>query len=160
MPRVTTQLVDADASINVRLQFVSGDQGVPEIVGAATGSLVVRCQRCLGPVEWPVELGFHLTVVDSEEKVATVAEPFDTLVADGKGVDLLEILEDELLASMPLAPAHAVATDCEPLASDDRAHGAGSTDSVADVADVIEQESTKTPFADLADMLQQARGKN
>ncbi|TDJ46341.1 MAG: DUF177 domain-containing protein [Gammaproteobacteria bacterium] len=98
--------------IDVRIRFRGGAQGFPEISGTISGLLELTCQRCLGALDWPLELDFQLAVVESEEDIEEVAEPFDTLMAGKHGVVFAEFIEDEVLSSLPLAPVHADVADC------------------------------------------------
>jgi uncharacterized protein len=116
MPRLTELLSTGkravDQHIEVQLAFHNGSQGFPEISGVVSGSLELRCQRCLGALAWPVDVKFQLVVVDADEDVEQVAEPFDTIVATEQGVSLAELVEDEVLGSLPLAPMHEAAELC------------------------------------------------
>ncbi|MCY4477425.1 MAG: YceD family protein [Gammaproteobacteria bacterium] len=72
----------------------------------ASGALQVKCQRCLAPVQLPVEVDSRLTVVASETEIREVASPYDTVVAGPGGLVLGTILEDEILTSLPMATVH------------------------------------------------------
>jgi uncharacterized protein len=96
----------ADRELEVQIDLLAGMQGFPEISGQVKGSLDICCQRCLGSLVWPVDIGFHLVVVGSEADYDEIAEPFDTVVAGEHGIRLTSIIEDELIASLPLAPMH------------------------------------------------------
>jgi uncharacterized protein len=138
--------------IDVRIRFRGGAQGFPEISGTLSGSLGLTCQRCLGVLDWPLELGFQLAVVESEEDIEEVAEPFDTLMAGEHGILLAEIVEDEVLSSLPLAPVHEDVVDCtdaELLKNKIVYRKAG----VGESPDGLETGETTQPFAGLAAML-------
>jgi uncharacterized protein len=117
MTRLAELLFDsdtqADRELEVQIDLLAGMQGFPEISGQVKGSLDICCQRCLGSLVWPVEIDFHLVIVGSETDYDEVAEPFDTLVAGEHGVSLTSIIEDELIASLPLAPMHPGNGVCE-----------------------------------------------
>ena len=107
-PRLA-QLCRRDArsgTIDASLSFRPGLEGFPLIVLAASGALKLDCQRCLKPVNWPIEIDCRLTVVGSENETENVASPYDTVVAGPDGVVLGTILEDEILTSLPMAPTH------------------------------------------------------
>jgi uncharacterized protein len=138
--------------IDVRIRFHGGAQGFPEISGTLTGSLELTCQRCLGVLDWPLELGFQLAVVESEDDIEEVAEPFDTLMAGEHGILLAKVFEDEVLSSLPLAPVHenvADCTDAEILKSKIVYRKAG----VGESPDDEGMGETSQPFAGLAAML-------
>ena len=92
--------------IDARWSFESGIEGFPIVTVRARGSLPLTCQRCLSPVIWPIEVDSRLTVVRSESEIRDVASPYDAIVVGPDGLVLGTILEDEILTSLPMAPAH------------------------------------------------------
>jgi uncharacterized protein len=72
---------------------------------ATTLSLV--CQRCLNPVDVPVrvERDFRF-VADEQAAAAEDEEAEEDVLAMSHAFDLLELVEDEVLMEMPLAPRH------------------------------------------------------
>ncbi|MEE4185146.1 MAG: YceD family protein [Gammaproteobacteria bacterium] len=121
------------------LALQSDGHGRPELAGRIDAQLSLECQRCLQPLDFPVTVTFNLLCLadESELDALTASElRFDSLVVDNVGLDLQALLEDEILASLPLAPKH----------DDTRICAAGSG------VRVEEPEMTR-PFAGLADLL-------
>jgi uncharacterized protein len=81
----------------------------PEIwlhLKAAT-TLALTCQRCLEPVEVPVSVDRSFRFVPDEEIAATQDEQSEEdVLALSRSFDLVELVEDELLMEIPLAPRH------------------------------------------------------
>lgn len=74
----------------------------------ARTSLQVVCQRCLGPLPVDVEAERSFLFVPGEDQAAELdAECEDDVLALTRSLDLKELLEDELLLSLPLVPRHA-----------------------------------------------------
>jgi len=73
----------------------------------AHASLALVCQRCMGPVDVPVEFDRSFRFVATEDLAAVEDEESeeDVLVLS-KTFNLLELIEDELLMAMPLSPMH------------------------------------------------------
>jgi uncharacterized protein len=75
----------------------------------ADTQLPLVCQRCLTPVEVPLAVRRSFRFVADE---ATAAAEDDTaeedLLALSRSFDLLELVEDELLMEVPVAPMHEV----------------------------------------------------
>ena len=67
----------ADELLDVAVVFHGGMQGFPEIELQVTGQLGISCQRCLGFLDWAVNLDSHLVVVESEQDLENIVEPFD-----------------------------------------------------------------------------------
>jgi uncharacterized protein len=128
--------------LDVELDFLGGTQGYPEISGHVKGSLEICCQRCLGSLDWPVDIDFQLLVVDSEQDCDEIAEPFDTVIAGDHGVQLTSLIEDELISSLPLAPMHAAGETCLVGAN-----------VIQEQSEMPVVEETNLPFATLAALL-------
>ena len=134
-----------DDCLELEIQFHGGMEGFPELRGHLSGQLALLCQRCLGRLDWTADERFELVVVNSEQDFDDIIEPFDSVVAGERGICLAEIVEDELLASLPLAPMHEVG-DCEPAYKIE----------VSDDALQEPEVETNKPFEGLAQLLQDA----
>lgn len=116
LPRLAAATLDPDA----RLQWqASGEFGV--VPGAITSSgrgafldlavsgvLKLACQRCLEALEWPVEVDVRILMVPESEPLPDEeleVEDFDAIPV-GRELNLAELIEDELLLNLPLAPMH------------------------------------------------------
>ena len=72
--------------------------------------IALTCQRCLQPLEVALAVERSFRFVRGETEAARLdAESEDDVLASSRSFDLLELLEDELLLSLPLVPRHA---DC------------------------------------------------
>ena len=72
------------------------------------GVLSMQCQRCLGPMKWAFELQRSLLLVRSEQDFPEdelEEDAFDAIEV-GRELDLLQLLEDEILLALPIAPRH------------------------------------------------------
>jgi uncharacterized protein len=69
--------------------------------------LHLECQRCLQPVETPLEIERSLRFVPGEEEAAALdADSEDDVLALPRWLDLRELAEDELLLALPIVPRH------------------------------------------------------
>ncbi|MCX7241497.1 MAG: DUF177 domain-containing protein [Burkholderiales bacterium] len=75
----------------------------------ADAVLPLVCQRCLGPADIAVEVDRWLRFVATEEQAAAEddASEEDVLVLS-RAFDLLQLVEDEILMALPVAPMHGV----------------------------------------------------
>lgn len=73
----------------------------------------LTCQRCLAPLEWPIESDTRLLLVNSEAALEGDSPDDES----GEGVerilgarrfDVLALVEDELILSLPYVPKHEV----------------------------------------------------
>lgn len=111
-------------------------QGIPSLDVSVSGSLRLRCQRCLNGMDYAVRLETHLLLRDQaaldalDSGIDGEDELFDSTLADAH-LDVLDVLEEEILLSLPIAPKHELDA-CQ----------------AADGGNTSEEE--KTPFAVLA----------
>lgn len=70
----------------------------------AAGRLRSTCQRCLEPVEFAADLDTEVVLTPHE---APGDDTDHVVVPAGELVDLAALVEDELILSLPFAPAHA-----------------------------------------------------
>jgi uncharacterized protein len=82
----------------------------------AQGRISLVCQRCLGPVEAPIETQRSFLFVPGEEAAAQLdADSEDDVLALTRSLDLRELVEDELLLALPLVPRHELCPEPLPM---------------------------------------------
>lgn len=75
----------------------------------AAARLPLVCQRCLAPVDMPLSVHRSFRFVPDEATAAAEDdEAEEDLLALSRSFDLLELVEDELLMELPVAPMHDV----------------------------------------------------
>ena len=76
---------------------------------SVAGRCELLCQRCLEGMDYPVKLDTRLLLRDQPSLDALgemeVEEAFDSILADTH-LDVLNLLEEEILLSLPIAPKH------------------------------------------------------
>lgn len=70
------------------------------------GVVHLRCQRCLGDLEYPIEVSSRLKLASAEELDAVDDEDEDEYIEASSQLDVIGLVEDELLLSLPFAPRH------------------------------------------------------
>lgn len=114
--------LDARQLPNVAETLVAGDDAVPiawSIVGRASaegraalaidveGSVPLVCQRCLGPIDWPVRQATEVLLAgDERELVRLDADTESEVILADAPLDAAELVEDELVLALPFAPRH------------------------------------------------------
>jgi uncharacterized protein len=99
----------------------------------------MTCQRCLQPVVLPLEVDRRIRFVRGESQAEALdAEIDDDVLALPRRLDLAELVEDELLLALPLAPRHSQCPQALP--------------SAAETAALAEPQATHRPFEVLAGM--------
>ena len=155
LPRVAEQLeawseappADSGAvgtRIRWRIDGATDSSGHPVLQLALDGEMLLTCQRCLSGFAFPVAQRTRLLVARTEAQLAVLDDSGeDEVVLGASPLDALELVEDELLLSLPYAPRHAEG-QCPVAAQDGPAVG---------------ESAPASPFATLAD-LKSARGRD
>ncbi len=104
LPRLAPLLVEGGGAA-YRLAFGRKD-GRAVVSGEVRSRLVLRCQRCLGPLAIDVDAAFALAFVTGLEEAGTLPEPYEPAVVEDGRVRPLELVEDELLLAVPGIPLH------------------------------------------------------
>lgn len=107
LPRMTDLLADSEGKISYVLRGLAGKDGNPQLELILDGVCNLRCQRCLNAMSYPVKLVSKLRLVTEGEVDNTDIEDdeVDNIPAE-KHLDVLALLEEELLLSLPIAPKH------------------------------------------------------
>ena len=107
LPRMAELLTDQVGKISYKLHGFEGNDGKPMLKLTLSGVCNLRCQRCLTTLIYPIELVSNLRLVSEGELDESDIEDdeVDNIPAD-KRLDVLALLEEELLLSLPIAPKH------------------------------------------------------
>lgn len=67
----------------------------------------LTCQRCLRPMDYPIDQQNRLELAGSFEEIEAAEDDVDRLLA-GKAMDVEAIVEDEAILALPMIPRHEV----------------------------------------------------
>lgn len=109
---------DQSGSVVWRLHGRRDAQGRLFLDVQAEGTIVLECQRCLQALVWPLSARNELRMLASRSEV----EAMDAREAQGEAsdeeyilasasLDALEVIEDELVLTLPYVPRHEVCPD-------------------------------------------------
>ncbi|MGD2117866.1 MAG: YceD family protein [Chromatiales bacterium] len=107
LPRLAELLIETDGEVEAKLEFARGQERMAMLSGHVRATLVLRCQRCLKPMAFPVDHDFEIVFVHSPEQAASVPEQYDAYEVEQEQVCIEDIIEDELLLSLPQVAMHA-----------------------------------------------------
>jgi len=74
------------------------------------GQVELTCQRCLGPLTHALAIASDVTLARNEadlERRSADSESGANVILAGAKLSLIELIEDEVLLGLPLAPMHA-----------------------------------------------------
>ncbi|MGH8706424.1 MAG: YceD family protein [Burkholderiales bacterium] len=95
-------------TLDYEVQGVPQEQGRPALRLRLAGVLQLTCQRCLGALEFPLRIEVSLLLAATQAEID--AEPLDPEGAErivaGKEMPVHDLIEDELLLAIPIAPRH------------------------------------------------------
>lgn len=104
--RIVDATESSEGEVSVNLEFALSEERKKVVTGTASAELSLVCQRCLEPVVVPVESNISLAVVWDEEEAEKLPKHLDPWIT-GEGVaDLYEMIEEELLLSLPAVAYH------------------------------------------------------
>jgi len=152
-PRLTGLLAQDDnkhAEIRVDLQFRKDAQGDCFVSGNIQSQLSLTCQRCLQSVAFPINSELHIQVVESLQEAGDReldADELELVVSEQGRLDLLTLIEDEVMLSLPIVIYHEDA-DCNQTLSDFRE---------AEIRHA--RDDMKKPFAELAGLKKQLQAQ-
>lgn len=107
-PRLSDMLSSKEGVIDYVLEGKVSQEGESHLQLHIKGDLQLICQRCLGPLSYPLDAVADFILVSDESRIPaeeTEADTEDYLVAS-KQMQVTELLEDELLLALPYAPKH------------------------------------------------------
>ncbi|MDP2826614.1 MAG: YceD family protein [Sulfuritalea sp.] len=122
LPRLADVLVTATGFLSVRLEGWRDDAGKSWLQVDIAGEPVLRCQRCLGGVKFPLAIGSRLQLIAPGEDWPDddlVDDSADAITAE-KALAVLSLIEDEVLLALPIAPRH---EQCESPSANATEHG-------------------------------------
>ncbi len=102
------------------------------------GTVTMTCQRCLDPMRQEIEATTRVALLASEAEADRAPEYLETFLAEDGRVSAAELVAEELLLALPLAPRHEGPAVCR---GSSEAQPAGDAD-------------TQHPFADLRSLMQ------
>jgi uncharacterized protein len=135
--RLAEVICSNQGEVKARLRFGTR-AGTPCLDGAVQAELELRCERCLDPVIKHIESDFRFGLITSEDEADLLPKEFEPLLAQNYELSLLELVEDEVLLSLPIVARHD--EECSEILQQHEAN-----DSV--------QQDTYRPFAALKDLM-------
>jgi uncharacterized protein len=111
MPRVRAQLAGSGGKVRGSARF-RREAGFRVAELEWTGTAMLVCQRCLEPMQWPVGGTARVALVVAEHEADHVPPELETVHTPENRVRVRDLVEEELLLALPLAPLHAELSEC------------------------------------------------
>jgi uncharacterized protein len=115
--RLTEALYDNMGEIQVELKFGVDAYNYKYMYGEIDAKLHISCQRCLKSMNININSTFNFSPVQNEEAARLLPKHYEPLLVSEKEINLNDLIEDEVLLSLPLVAMHAK-NECEVTLSD------------------------------------------
>jgi uncharacterized protein len=117
LPRVQAQIAGAQGSVRGVAHFRrEAGYRLAEIEMEGEAKLV--CQRCLAPMTWPLASETRVAIVANEKDADGVPQELETVHAPDDRIRVADLVEEELLLTLPLVPLHESADECRAVQDD------------------------------------------
>jgi uncharacterized protein len=103
--RLSETLLSNEGDVTVKLEF-GYKVGFACLQGRVSAKVLVECQRCLKPMETELAGGFKFALVNSEDEFDLLPEEFEPYLLEGEEQSVIDLIEDELLLSLPMVTVH------------------------------------------------------
>ncbi len=140
LSRLAKIVLGAESDIELQLEFERDREKRACIKGSVKAELLLECQRCLSPMSFSVMSQLNIALVRSTEEAERLPDDYDPLLLGEPRIRLLDIVEEELLLSLPQVSRHEVG-ECCPDAHQETEQAA---------TDLDEPDERVNPFAVLA----------
>lgn len=107
LSRLSDLVSNTQGVLSYTVQGSVNSLGVPLLIFTLTGNCQLRCQRCLEGMDYPIALesGVCLRTEAELDALEDDDEAFDSILAEPR-LDIQNLLEEELLLSLPISPRH------------------------------------------------------
>jgi len=113
LQRLSEYLHDNHGQAEVCLSFDRDESGLDVLSGSVNATVSMQCQRCLESVTLDIQSEFLMQIAESEPKAEEMAESagaeaesLDIAICEDGQLDLLAVVEDELIMSLPIVASH------------------------------------------------------
>ncbi len=106
MKRLMESLTFDQGEVDIDIQFGVDEQEIRYIRGHLKTQLILQCQRCMEPFKYEIIDDFLLGIVQTEEEADELPERYDPLVIKEMDLFIQDVIEDELIVSLPIVPMH------------------------------------------------------
>ena len=115
LPRLSEELADRSGILCWSLRGGADSAGRAQLKLVIAGSVGLVCQRCLTEFSFKVDSSSVLILADddsmADEIDATLADENVEVIVGHKALNVVDLIEEEALLTLPLAPKHDVCPD-------------------------------------------------
>lgn len=142
LPRLSSRAELIGGSVHGTVRF-GRDSGRAVADVSLEGAARLTCQRCMQPMTLPLSGHVKVALLSSAAEASTLEDAFEPVLASEGRISVGELIEEEVLLSLPIVPMHVEDGQC-PSPGAHNAAGDAPADAV-----------TQRPFARLGELLNQ-----
>jgi len=105
--RLKDYLYDNQGKLKYKISGVldKNDKSILQVT--IKGKISLHCQRCLGELTYLLDIQRDILLAENENELSHLdeIETIDGILADSN-LDILELIEDEIILSLPISPRH------------------------------------------------------
>ena len=105
LARLSEALLSNEGFITARLEF-GHCAGYACLKGRVYAALTIECQRCLKPIQTEITGKFKFALINSEDEFELLPEELEPYLIEGEKQSIIELIEEELLLSLPMVTVH------------------------------------------------------
>jgi len=113
LDRLAPVLASKQGELIVEIAFDLDERRIRTLKGTIRGEVSLVCQRCLGSLQFPLDFGFHLGIINSDDEIARLPEGYEPLLVSGDPMKTFDLIEDEILLAVPSIPVHEGVESCQ-----------------------------------------------
>jgi uncharacterized protein len=106
LPRLCSSLYSDEGEVNADLAFGIDEEGIRYVKGHLEAQLTLQCQRCLESFKYEIIADFLSGVVHTEKEALQLPERYDPLIVTDGSLILRDMIEEELIVSLPIVSMH------------------------------------------------------
>jgi uncharacterized protein len=118
LERVVPLMASGTGELAVILELDRDQEGTRYLAGSIQGVLQLQCQRCLDSMDYPLNVKFRLGLLQNPDDVQYLADRYEPLIVTPEPARISEVIEDEVLLALPIAPLHEDMNKCREVAAD------------------------------------------
>ena len=107
LSRLTEIASNENDKVKVNLSFRLENGRIPCVEGIIKSILVLDCQRCLDSLQVDLKVSFDIAFARNEFQADSLDDKFEIyLIGDDEELETKDLITDEILLSIPMAPSH------------------------------------------------------
>ena len=108
LKRLQESLTSVDGAVHFKLTGFVNEGAAPGLRCEVSGNLKLLCQRCLEPMDYPLQIDSSMLLVSEAQALLDEGDPeAPDCMPIQRDMQVVALVEDEILLALPMAPHHA-----------------------------------------------------